>query len=557
MPVINLSCREVCNLLGKNFEAKELAMFISNIGADIEKIDGDSIAVEIFPDRVDLLSAEGIARALRAFLGIEKGLKEYAALEPEIELYVDSSVAEVRPFAVAAEVLNVELDEELLVALMELQEDLHWAIGRGRKKVAIGLHDASRIKPPYYYRAFPPDAYSFIPLGKSEEMTLAEILEKHEKGIEYGHIIKHHDRYPLIIDAHGNVLSMPPIINGELTRVTPATKKFFIDMTGNDLGTLNKALNIFCTALAERGFTVRKCRIIYDEKHPAKLKELATPDFATEKMKIKKNNINRILGIKLSSKEIIERAEKMGYGVREDNNNRIEFSIPCYRADILHEIDVIEDIAIAHGYGNFPYHLPLVYGNGEKHELSRIEEKARECMLGYGFSEVLTLTLTNEEKNFEKMLSREKAHVRIKNPISEEQTIVRTWLLPSLLEVLEINKRKELPIKIFEAGYALNKSEKSENEYEEELRLCACIMSNKADFAEMKAVFTGVASDLGIEYELEESNNNAFISGRCAGILSRNKEELGIIGEINPEVLENFGIDYPVSAFEIMLTKLR
>lgn len=551
MPVINLNSEEICNLVGRDIEADELARLISNIGADIEKVDGNEISVEIFPDRPDLYSAEGIARALRSFLGIERGLKEYDALEAETTLYVDSSVAGVRPFAVAAEVLNVDLSEELIVELMELQEDLHWAIGRGRKKVAIGVHDAGKIKPPYYYKAFLPDSYSFIPLGMSEELTLAEILEKHEKGIEYGDIIKHADRYPLIIDSNGSVLSMPPIINGELTRVTVATKKFFIDMTGDDLNALKKALNILCTAFAERGFKIRKCRVIYEDKHPFGGRELTTPELSPERMIIRKQRINRILGIELNATEIVERSERMGYGARKISEEEIEFLIPCYRTDILHEIDVIEDIAIAHGYENFPYKLPALHGMGEKHELSKIETKARQCMLGYGFTEVFTLTLTNEEKNFERMLGERRKHARIKNPISEEQTIVRTMLLPGLLEVLEINKRKELPIKIFEVGYAVN--EKG-NEYKEELRLCACIMSNKTDFSGIKSIFAGVAEDLGIDYELEESDNRSFISGRCAGILEKkSKKELGFLGELSPEVLENFDIDYPVSAFEIIL----
>jgi len=539
MPVIGINVKTLCRLIGREIPADELVEFISMIGSDIESFDGEKINVEFFPNRPDLYSQEGVARALKSFLGIEKGLKKYSLLHPSATLFIDKSVKKVRPFAVAAEVNEVAFDDEMISSLMEIQEDLHWALGRDRKKVAIGVHDSGRILPPYYYKAVEPESISFVPLGFSETLNLKEILEKHPKGVEYASIIKDSKKYPIILDSQGNVLSMPPIINGELTKVSSETRNLFIEMTGTNMEALNKALNMLCTSFAERGAKIKQCKVVYDGK------ELITPDFTPEKMKIKASRINAILGLALSSAEIKACLEKMGYGA-EVEGKEIIVSIPSYRNDILHEIDIAEDVAIAHGYANFPKNLPEIASIGEREKRAVIERKAGKCMLGYGFTEALTLMLTNEKVNFDKMKLKRSSCAVIKNPISEDHTIIRTHLLPSLLEVLQANKSSELPIKIFEVGCAINEK------LEEELKLCACIMNNKTDFAEIKSVFTGAAEDMGIEGNVEEIECKSFISGRCAGLKKENKI-IAYFGEIAPDVLENFEIEYPVTAMEILL----
>jgi len=539
MPVIGINVKTLCRLIGREIPADELVELISMIGSDIESFDSERINVEFFPNRPDLYSQEGVARALKSFLGMEKGLKKYSLLHPSSTLFIDKSVKKVRPFAVAAEINDVAFDDELISSLMEIQEDLHWALGRDRKKVAIGVHDAARISPPYYYKAVEPESMSFVPLGFSEALNLKEILEKHPKGVEYASIIKDSKKYPIILDSQGNVLSMPPIINGELTKVTLQTKNLFIEMTGTSMEALDKALNMLCTSFAERGAKIRQCKVVYDGR------EIITPDFTPEKMKIKPSRVNSILGLNLSIAEMQLCLEKMGYGT-ELEDNKIAVSIPSYRNDILHEIDIAEDVAIAHGYANFPRSLPEIASIGERENIANLESDARKCMLGYGFTEALTLMLTSEKRNFDSMKLPRSPCASVKNPISEEHTIIRTHLLPNLLEVLEINKTSELPIKIFEVGCTINEK------LEEELKLCACIMSSKTDFSEIKSIFIGVADDMGIKGKVEELWHKSFISGRCAGLKKEGKIT-AYFGEIAPEVLENFEIEYPVTAMEILL----
>jgi len=548
MPVVEVYYSDLCTLLGKEVPLEELVDRIPMIGADIDTYDKNKINIEFFPDRPDLYSVEGIARAMRTFFGYETGLKEYSLEKPENVLEVDKSVIGVRDYVVACEVSGVALDDHLIQELMDLQEDLHWALGRDRKKVAIGVHDSSHIKGPYKYMTAKPDEISFMPLGMNGEMTLSQILKKHPKGIEYAGVINRYDRYPLIIDSNDAVLSMPPIINGELTKVTEDTTDFFVEMTGTDFTLLSQALNILSTAFAERGWKIRPVEI----KHPART--VVTPDYTPAKRKIRAEYVNRMLGLNLTTKEIAACLKKMGYGV-VDKGEEIEVLIPCYRSDILHEIDIVEDVAIGYGYENFKTVLPKIVTTGEKHPVEKYCEKIRDTMIGYGFTEVMTLMLTNEESNFSNINHQGEA-VKIKNPISEEHTIVRTNLLSSLIEFLKLNKHKELPQKVFEVGDVVIPDENTETGAREVRKLCTCSIHSKANFTEVKSLVEGVLRDMAVAgYEIKKSVDKSFISGRCASIIVGGRE-IGIFGEVHPEVMTNFELEYPLIAFEIDLNEM-
>ncbi|MEM4347338.1 MAG: phenylalanine--tRNA ligase subunit beta [Candidatus Altiarchaeota archaeon] len=252
MPTVEFKFKELCSFLGKNFKPDELKERISMLGVDLERIDENKIVMEIFPNRPDLLSIEGFSRALKGVLNIESGLKYYHLFDSDTKIFVDKSVENVRPYIVGTIIKNISMDENFLISLMDLQEKLHVTHGRNRRKVAIGVHDFSKVKPNFTYKAVKPKEISFLPLDMSEEMTLEKILKKHPKGKEYSFILEGKERYPVLIDKNKNVLSFPPIINAELTRVTYETKEIFIDITGLDEIAINQALNIVTTSIAER-----------------------------------------------------------------------------------------------------------------------------------------------------------------------------------------------------------------------------------------------------------------------------------------------------------------
>jgi phenylalanyl-tRNA synthetase beta chain len=261
MPSVEYEYRDLLGLLGRDFSVQELEQWIPMIGVDLESIDEEKVVMEVFPDRPDMLSIEGFARALKGFLNVEKGVVEYDTSKSDVVLYVDHSVKNVRPYCTGAVVKDVTLDDYSVKSLMSIQEKLHLTHGRNRMKVAIGVHDLDKIKPPFTYKAVEPDSVSFVPLDLTEELTLREILLKHPKGRDYAWTLEGCERYPVFVDREDSVLSFPPIINGELTRLTPETRNLFLELTGTSQLAVDQALNILACSIADRGGRIHSIEI--------------------------------------------------------------------------------------------------------------------------------------------------------------------------------------------------------------------------------------------------------------------------------------------------------
>lgn len=253
MPTVQFSTKEVVEMLGDGVSVDALRERIPMLGVDLVSIDDKILDMEVFPNRPDMLCVEGFVRALKGFLGVERGLDEYKISDSKLLMTVDSSVEKVRPFITAAAVYGVLITEDFLISIMNVQEKLHLTHGRNRVKVAIGIHDLDKVKSPFLYKAVKPNEISFIPLDMNVKMSLAEILQKHPKGRDYAFTLEGSELYPVIVDKNSDVLSFPPIINGELTRINKETKNLFIEITGKSELAVNQALNIIVTAFADRG----------------------------------------------------------------------------------------------------------------------------------------------------------------------------------------------------------------------------------------------------------------------------------------------------------------
>ena len=534
MPVVTFDLGDLQRLLGKKVEEAALLRCMDSLGMETQ-IKGEEIKVEVPHNRPDLLSPEGISRTLKGLLGIQTGLPRYQVAAPKVQLEVEKSVAGVRPIIRAGVVRNVKLDETSLVSLMQFQEKLHETYCRRRRKASIGVYDLDKIRPPVYYRAVEPDEVKYVPLGMEEEMTLREILEKHPKGVEYGHLLREEKFFPLLIDSAGTVLSMPPIVNSEDTKVTLETKNLFIDVTGLDERTVTNCLKILMCAMAERGFKLEAVR----------LPEGACPDLSPRKMRINLNHACEYIGIKLKRAEIRRIFRKMRFELVGET-----VLIPAHRADVMHEVDLIEELAVGYGYDRLEPSPPKVATIGETHELEKLSRKVRQIMIGLGFTEVMNYTLTNPRINFEQMGVKGEA-VEIANPISEEYTILRTWLLPSLLLTCQKNKLYELPQRFFEVGDVVLPEPKGETV--RTIRNVAAVEVG-GNFTKMKAVAESLLSALSLEVERKEGEHESFIPGRVLKYW-RGSEEIGLVGEIHPRVLLNFDLKYPVAAFELRLVE--
>jgi len=544
MPLVTFGYTDFLNLLGYDISKVEVIEKLPMIGGDFDKVEGDELNIEFFPNRPDLTSVEGIARAARAFFGFETGLKKYNLEKSDIITKSDPSVKNVRPFVTTALIKNVTMTDELIASLMDMQEKLHFGLGRNRRKVAIGVHNFEPVTPPFTYKAVDPDSVDFIPLAKDDYMTLSEILEKHEKGIDYAHLLKDFDKYPLIVDAYNNVLSFPPIINGSLTEVTPYTKEIFIDVTGTDRRAINHALNIVVTALSERGGQIFSTTVLEEGQ------TFTVPNLQPVKKSLSIGYVNKILGTNLGIKEIIDCLSKMGYDSVQIDENNIDVDIPAWRADILHEVDLIEDVAVGYGFDKFETDFPKALTFGKALDHHRLLDSLRNIMIGLGFNEITTFTISNPKDEFTNMGLNIGKMVEIENPIGEEYSSLRTSLLPSLLKLLRENRHHQLPQQIFEVGIVVDGQAK--NRY----NLAGMKIDAKANFTGCKSIVEAVLRDIRIDYNIKEKNNPAFVSGRCASIIKKDKE-IGFFGEIHPKTILLFDLEHPIIAFELLIDTLQ
>jgi phenylalanyl-tRNA synthetase beta chain len=531
MVVIEIDKNDLLNLIGKELtdEQIEETLFLLKVEPTISN---DKIVCEMNPDRPDMFSVEGIARGMKGFLGIEKGIKKYDVADSDVILKREK--ADVRPFIACAIIENVELTDYLIKSLMQIQEKLHDSIGRNRKKVAIGVHDFAKIRPPLVYRDV--DEEAFIPLGETRTMSVKEILSEHPKGKDFANLLK--DKYPMIYDKEG-VISFPPIINSERTKLTENTKNLFIDVTGTDERAVNIALNILVCNIAERSGKISTVKVSGKK----------TPELEPKEISIDIESIDKILGLGLNEKQITEILERMRYVVMKLKGGRVDVIIPPYRYDILHEIDIIEDIAIGYGYNNIEPILPKIATIGEQSELEKLSRKVRELMVGLEFQEVLNFVLTNRENNSDKMNVNSDA-VEILNPISSEYSICRTWLLPSLMKVLAANKHREYPQKVFEISDCVILDEDAETKTKTIRKLSGVISYDNANLTEMKSIVEAVLKALNYKYEIRDYKHPSFIESRCGEILV-NEKQIGFMGEIHPEVLGKWELEKPVIGFEI------
>jgi len=505
------------------------------IGSDIERLEEDHADVEFFPDRPDLFSPEGVARAMRGYLGIEIGLPSYPVKPSGISFTIDPKLANIRPVLGAAVIRGVSFDDESIQSIMSLQESLHWAVGRGRSKVAIGIHDLDTVRPPFRYIASP-RTRAFVPLDYTEWMSMEEILEKHPKGRDYAKIVKDFPLFPLIIDSHDHVLSFPPIINGERTRVTIDTKNILLDTTGTDRRAVSVAVNIICTAMAEAGATIESVEI----------EGAQTPTLAPAERTVSVKECSRLLGVDLTTSSMVELLKRMRFGAEPAGADRVKVKVPCYRADIMHDWDLFEDVGIAYGYDKLESLPPKTSTVGKPHPVQVVMVLAREAFTGLGYLEVMPFTLTSEEIMYARMQRPEtKGVLHVMHPITIENTVVRTELLPLLLEFLTINRHRELPQRLFTIGDVVVDCRTHQ-------QAAGVSTHPDADFSEAYASADAVLHELSVDYTVKESADPAFIDGRRGDIIVTGKR-IGIFGEIHPAVLTAFELEHPVAAFEFDL----
>ncbi len=551
MAVINLNRKELEKAIGKI--NPEMENKISMFGTPVEFVNDNEIGIEIFPNRPDLLSLQGFVRALSAFLEKKSGLREYNVekSEKDHKVTIDKSVKKVRPFTACAIVKNLKFNEEKIKEIIDIQEKLHLTFGRERKKLAIGIYPLEKIKLPIKYLAKKPEEIKFQPLDFPKEINGRQILSQHPTGRAYAHLLKDYELFPIFEDADGEVLSMPPIINSEKTgKITENTKDIFIECSGFNLNYLKKTLNIIVCSLADLGGRIYAMEI-NDE---GEKKKYLSPDLEPEKMPFLVDNINKTLGLNLSEKEIKKYFEKMGIGYEKDKAQNIAI-IPAYRTDILHEIDLAEEAAIAYGYDNFIPEIPKISTIAKEDGISILKKKITELLVGLNMLETSGYHLTTKEVQYKSLGFKEYKDMIEVLDSKTENNILRNSLLSQSIKILSENSDVAYPQRIFELGKVFKSNDKQETGIEEKENLCISLCHEKANFTEIKQILDYLSRMLDFKYEIKEAEHPAFIAGRCGEIII-NKKSAGILGEIAPFVLKNSKIKMPVASLEMNFESL-
>jgi len=516
---------------------------IMMMGIPISVIE-DEVEIEITPNRPDLLSLQGFLRAVNTyFKPSEQPKYRIRPAEKNFKVRVDPSVSEVRPYTACAIVKKLELDDERIKNLIDMQEKLHTTVGRNRKKAAIGIYPLEKINLPITYEARKPMDIKFVPLEFEKELNATQILQQHPAGREYAKLLENYLTFPVFVDSKGKILSMPPIINSQETgKITEATKEVFIECSGSNLEVLKKILNIIVTTLAEMGGEAYAMELDYEKC------KVTTPDLKPEKISLSLDSTNKLLGLNLKEKDLEKLLPKMGY---EYENGKV--LIPAWRTDILHEVDIIEDVAIAYGYENLVPEMPKLATIGEESKESKMKTKISEILIGLGLIETSSYHLIKTEEA-EKAKLEENDKIELENSKTEHKMLRPNLLIPALRMFAE-NKDNEYPQRIFEIGTTFKKSTLASSETGIKESEHLIIASSPGNFTEMKQTLDYLTRILGIKYEIKEAKHQHFIEGRTGEVIINGKHA-GYLGELHPETLREWNIKMPISLIELSLDEI-
>ncbi len=602
MPIISVDAARLDGLLAKDYTAEVLGDTLDRIGCDVEEVielaryrcpncaalvEGSlgsdtvkvcgvcghaqdegfekvdtvtAIRIDLLAARPDLFDIGGLARALKGYLGEVRGLPEYPVGAPTLRVKVDAGVEDEAsrwPHIRCAVVEMPPLDDALLATIMKMQENLHWGVGRDRKLASIGVYDMATLEGDITFRTLHPDDEPFEPLGMpGQTMSGRQILEEHPKGVAYAGILADHARYPVLIDAAGTVLSMPPIINSEPTKVKVGSTRLFVDVTGPSDAAVEASLAMMVTSMAELGGTITACTIVRPDGA-----EIVTPDLTPGRAEVELGKAKQWLGLPLDADSLTDCFERMRLDVRPLDAERTRFEVvyPAFRGDIRHPVDLLEDLAIGFGYENIEPALVPTMTVGKARPEEEVSGAARMVMFGLGFTEIMSLPMTTEADHFTKLrLPVPDDYVRVANPKLKALTVVRSHLMGGVMNALHHNRRRPMPVRLFELDNCVRLADEGDPTAQfgvaEERRLCFAEVGPEAGFAAVRSVLDALCFELGHEGVYAAVAHPSFVEGRVARFTAGPLE--GYIGEVHPEALDAFGIDYPVGLVEIRVAPI-
>ena len=542
MPVVELSYSRLQKLVGRASK-KQISESLPFLGLDIESEEKDLVRVEYSPNRPDYSTDFGISLGLQGLLGIKTGsYKLKIKKSNNYKINVHPSVSKIRPFVTGVIAKNGNIDDKIIKQLMAMQEDLHFGIGRKRKKSSIGIHDLDKISFPLIYTTSNRN-HKFVPLNSEKESTISEILENTDVGKDYGPILGNSAKIPIILDSNDQTVSFPPIINAAITTVTTKTKNLFVEVTGINKDDAEDMLSVVATILQTAGFDLISVNIKGTKNN--------TPKLAERKITVDPSLINESLGLDLKNSEIITSLKKSRLDATITKKGII-CNIPAYRFDIFGPMDLVEEVALGYGIEKLTPLLSPSQTLGQVNPKSSKLKSTSLTLVGLGYLEALNSSLTSKKILYEMTNRKPDNLISVLDSKSQEHTILRDSILPGLLENLSRNIHSQYPQKLFEVGTVFSKN----NPIDEKIHLAVVCAHQDVHFTEVKSILQALMkTSFDLQIDTKTFSHETFEEGRTASIISEGKN-IGVIGEINSKTIEAYKIRVPVVGFEINLSGL-
>ncbi|KAF1918991.1 phenylalanyl-tRNA synthetase beta chain [Ampelomyces quisqualis] len=589
MPTIGVDKAALFKELGREYTTEEFDELCFEFGIELDEDTSQStkpenlaqppqLKIEIPANRYDMLCFEGIAMNLKVFLEQQK-LPKWSLTAPkdgELQvLDIKQETAQIRPLCSGVILRDIEFTQERYDSFIALQDKLHANLARQRTLVSIGTHDLDTIKGPFSYEALPPEQIEFVPLNQTKKMNGKELMDFYDKDKHLGrflHIIRDSPVYPVIYDSNRTVLSLPPIINGDHSKITLKTKNVLVEITALDKTKVEIVNHMLVAMFAGYAESIEPLKI--NSPHNNESRE--SPDLTPREMQVEVDYLNQVTGLNLSPEEISKLLSRMGHDVAPSTSDKniLNVSVPITRADILHQADIMEDYAIAYGFNK----LPRVYPNktaavSAPLPINKLADIVRVESAASGWTEVMPLILCSHEENFEWLNRKDdgKTAVKLANPKTAEYQLVRTSLLPGLLKTINSNKHHSVPMKIFEVSDVGFIDMEQERKSRNERHFAAAIMGKTSGFEQvhglldrlmlmLRSLFLtredGLKNDKLEGYWIEEVDDPTFLAGHAAAIklnLGGKNHTIGVFGILHPSVLQKFELPYPVSTVEFNL----
>ncbi len=556
MPTISINLKDFERLLNRPATVQALEEWLPLVKGELKDhvTETGEVRIELQDsNRPDLWSCEGIARQIALKLARKLPAYPFFAAAPRRpkRLTVAPGLDHVRPYVAACTAVGYRVTAEGLEQLIQVQEKLADVFGRKRSMVSIGLYRLPAIVFPVTYDLVGLDEARFTPLGFDDKMSLRDILAVHPKGLEYGHLLAGQAKVPLLRDDEGQVLSLPPIINSrEIGEVRVGDSDLFVEVTGTNLPMVLLTLNIMAVNLADRGATIEPVQIAYPYKTD-RGKTVRTPCAVGTARTITVSAVHAALGQPLKTKDIKDALTSYGYLV-SGTRDRLTAKAPPYRNDVMHPVDLVEDVAISRGYESFAPIMPAQFTVGGLSRIERLSDRVRELLIGAGFQEMMSNILTSRQGLIERMRLAGTTWdhiVEVDNPMVQTYACLRQWLTPSLLRMEAASSRAFYPHRLFEVGEVAVPDATEAVGSRTRVVAGALLAHADANFSEAHSCLDLLLFYLNRPYRVEPVAHPSFIEGR-AGQICFDGTPVGLIGEIHPQVLEHWQVTMPVAAFE-------